>query len=65
MVNINFNDFRRDFAGAMKPLEEKYGVAINLDRISCSKEGFMSKLFVTKELAAQAPCFSYTVSCVT
>jgi hypothetical protein len=28
MVSINFNDFRKDFAEAMKPLEEKYGIEI-------------------------------------
>lgn len=51
MININFKDFRNDFTEAMKPLEEKYGVAINLDRILCSKEGFTSKLFVTNSIA--------------
>jgi hypothetical protein len=44
--NENLNKFRKEFADAMLPLQEKYGVTISLGRITYGDERFSGKLTV-------------------
>ena len=46
MSKSNINGFRGDFARAVKSLEEKYGVTINLGNISYNNAGMHTKLEV-------------------
>ena len=46
MNDTQFNYFRSDFEIAMKHLKEKYGVEIELGRISYDNDSFTSKLSV-------------------
>jgi hypothetical protein len=47
MNDVNLNNFRNDFAKAMEELEKKYGVKVEMGRISYNEHEFSTKLNVT------------------
>ena len=49
MTKTNLKNFRNDFANAMKALEEKYGVTVEMKNISYTQDSFTTKIEVVNE----------------
>lgn len=54
ITNQNLNAFRRSFEIAMKALEEKYDVNIEMGNIRYSADSFRSKIEVTNKVAGKS-----------